>query len=60
MASCSCRACALQWASRNKPEKNASYPRLEIIAKLATVLEVELAELLRMPLDKARSRGDPQ
>ena len=50
----------MQWASRNKPEKNASYPRLEIIAKLATVLEVELAELLRMPLDKARSRGDTQ
>jgi len=29
-------------------EKGASYPGLEIIAKLATVLEVEPAELLRL------------
>jgi transcriptional regulator with XRE-family HTH domain len=31
----------------SKLEKGASYPGLEIIAKLATVLEVEPAELLR-------------
>jgi transcriptional regulator with XRE-family HTH domain len=34
----------------SKPENGASYPGLEIIAKLATALEVELSELLRMPL----------
>ena len=33
----------------SKLEKGASYPGLEIIAKLATVLEVEPAELLRTP-----------
>jgi transcriptional regulator with XRE-family HTH domain len=33
----------------SKLEKAASYPGLEIIAKLATVLEVEPAELLRTP-----------
>ena len=33
----------------SKLEKGASYPGLEIIARLATVLEVEPAELLRMP-----------
>jgi hypothetical protein len=32
-----------------KLEKAASCPGLEIIAKLATVLEVEPAELLRIP-----------
>ena len=32
----------------SKLEKGASYPGLEIIAKLATVLEVEPAELLRV------------
>jgi transcriptional regulator with XRE-family HTH domain len=32
----------------SKLEKGASYPGLEIIAKLATVLEVEPAELLRL------------
>jgi transcriptional regulator with XRE-family HTH domain len=31
----------------SKLEKGASYPGLEIIAKLARVLEVEPAELLR-------------
>ena len=36
----------------SKLEKGASYPGLEVIAKLATVLEVELAELLRIPLGK--------
>ena len=34
-----------------KLEKGASYPGLEILAKLATVLEVEPAELLRVPAD---------
>jgi transcriptional regulator with XRE-family HTH domain len=33
----------------SKLEKGASYPGLEIIAKLAAVLEVEPAELLRHP-----------
>lgn len=33
----------------SKLEKGATYPGLEIIAKLATVLEVEPAELLRVP-----------
>ena len=33
----------------SKLEKGASYPGLEIIAKLATVLEVEPAGLLRVP-----------
>jgi hypothetical protein len=42
----------------SKLEKGAGCPGLEIITKLATVLEVEPAELLRMPLGKARSRGD--
>ena len=38
-------------------EKGASYPGLEIIGKLATVLGVEPAELLRLPpRGKARSR----
>jgi transcriptional regulator with XRE-family HTH domain len=32
----------------SKLEKGATYPGLKIIAKLATVLEVEPAELLRM------------
>ena len=33
----------------SKLEKGASYPGLEIIGKLALVLEVEPAELLRTP-----------
>ena len=33
----------------SKLEKGASYPGLEIIAKISTVLEVEPAELLRVP-----------
>jgi transcriptional regulator with XRE-family HTH domain len=33
----------------SKLEKGVSYPGLVIIAKLATVLEVELAELIRLP-----------
>jgi len=38
-------------------KKGASYPRLEIIAKLATVLEVEPAELpCRQALEVARKR----
>ena len=32
----------------SKLEKATSYPGLEIIAKLATVLEVEPAELIRL------------
>jgi transcriptional regulator with XRE-family HTH domain len=36
-------------AYMSKLEKEASYPGLEIIAKLATALEVEPAELLRVP-----------
>jgi transcriptional regulator with XRE-family HTH domain len=32
----------------SKLEKGASYPGLEIIAKLATVLQVEPAELIKM------------
>ena len=39
-------------------KKRASYPHLEIIANLAVALEVEPAELLRIPLVKARSSGD--
>ena len=44
----------------SKLEKGASYPGLEIIAKLATVLEVEPAELLRRGYPRrelGRSRG---
>jgi transcriptional regulator with XRE-family HTH domain len=33
----------------SKLEKGISYPGLEIIAKLATVLEVDPAELIRLP-----------
>jgi hypothetical protein len=33
----------------SKLERAATYPGLEIIAKLATVLEVEPGELLRVP-----------
>lgn len=41
----------------SKLEKGASYPGLEIIGKLADVLRVEPAELLRMPArKKSRSR----
>jgi hypothetical protein len=39
----------------NNLEKDASYPGLQIIAKLATALEVEPAELLRMPLWQRKS-----
>jgi hypothetical protein len=38
----------------SKPQKSASYPGLEIIAKLATVLEVEPAELLRIGTERDR------
>jgi len=37
----------------SKLEKGASYPGLEIIAKLATVLEVEPTELLKLPARKS-------
>ena len=40
----------------SKLEKGSSYPGLEIIGKLATVLEVEPAELLRLP-PKRRARA---
>jgi len=43
----------------SKLEKGAIYPGLEIIAKLATVLEAEPAELLRVPAgmhDRMRCR----
>ena len=41
----------------SKLEKGASYPGLEIIGKLADVLAVEPAELLRLPTKKrARTR----
>jgi len=42
----------LRVAVRNKIQKGASYPGLEIIGKLATVLEVEPAELLRLQKDR--------
>jgi transcriptional regulator with XRE-family HTH domain len=38
----------------SKLEKGASYPGLEIIGKLAAVLNVEPAELLRLPLRKRK------
>jgi hypothetical protein len=41
----------------SKLEKGASYPELEIIAKLATVLEVEPAELPRLRPGKDHRRG---
>ena len=44
----SCARDELEHTYLGKPEKGASYPGLEIIAKLATVLEVEPAELLRV------------
>ena len=40
-----------------KLEKGASYPGLEIIAKLAAVLEVEPAELLKMAHEPGRARS---
>jgi transcriptional regulator with XRE-family HTH domain len=40
----------------SKLEKGASYPGLEIIGKLAAVLGVEPAELLRLPR-RRNSRG---
>jgi transcriptional regulator with XRE-family HTH domain len=39
-------------SSMSRLEKGASYPGLETIAKLATVFEVEPAELLRLPRRK--------
>jgi transcriptional regulator with XRE-family HTH domain len=41
----------------SKLEKGASYPGLEIIAKLATVLEVEPAELVRVRVRDAKPNG---
>jgi len=40
----------------SKLEKGGSYPGLEIIGKLASVLEVEPADLLKLP-PKKRGRG---
>jgi len=40
----------------SKLEKGTSYPGLEIIAKLATVLEVEPAELIRLPAPQPTPR----
>jgi transcriptional regulator with XRE-family HTH domain len=40
----------------SKLEKGGSYPGLEVIGKIAAVLEVEPAELLRLPL-RRRLRG---
>ena len=41
----------------SKLEKGISYPGLEIIAKLAIVLEVEPAALLKLPTRRAQRRG---
>lgn len=38
----------------SKLEKGASYAGLEIVSKLARVLKVEPAELLRLPAKKSR------
>jgi hypothetical protein len=43
----------------SKLEKAASYPGLEIIAKFATLLEVEPAELLRGAAGNARTHALP-
>ena len=40
----------------SKLEKGASYPGLEIIGKLSTVLEIEPAELLKLPSKKRARR----
>jgi hypothetical protein len=40
------------YLSEQTGEGREPYPGLEIIAKLATVLEVESAELLRVPASK--------
>jgi transcriptional regulator with XRE-family HTH domain len=40
----------------SKLEKGGSYPGLEIIGKLAAVLDVEPAELLKMPARRMRRR----
>jgi hypothetical protein len=50
-----------QWHLPSKLEEGASYPGLEIIGKLATVLEVEPAELLRISparLSRVAIRGN--
>jgi transcriptional regulator with XRE-family HTH domain len=44
----------------SKLERGASYPGLEIIAKLATVLEVEPAELVRVRPTKPNSLAGPR
>ncbi len=41
----------------SKLERGGSYPGLEIIGKLAAVLEVEPAEFLKLPPRKGARRG---
>ena len=41
----------------SKLERGGSYPGLEIIGKLAAVLEVEPAEFLKLPPKKGARRG---
>jgi transcriptional regulator with XRE-family HTH domain len=48
---------ALNRAYLSKLEKGASYPGLEIIAKLATVLEMEPAELIKLPTPQPPRNG---
>jgi transcriptional regulator with XRE-family HTH domain len=43
----------------SKLEKGESYPGLEIIGKLADALEVEPADLLRLPPGKRGRRANP-
>jgi transcriptional regulator with XRE-family HTH domain len=40
----------------SKLEKGVSYPGLEIIGKLATVLEIEPAQLLALPAGRSKRR----
>jgi hypothetical protein len=44
----------------SKVEKGATYVGLEIIGKLAAVLEIEPAELLKLPPKRARRRKEPK
>jgi hypothetical protein len=46
----------LSFVKGRKIEKGATWVGLEIIDKLAAVLEVEPAELLRLPPKRARRR----
>ncbi len=42
----------------SKLEKGMSYPGLEIIGKLAAVLSVEPAELLKLPVKRKKARRE--